>query len=144
VEEYGVMYLRGRVSKIFREGDKLRVLGADTLTGKKVDIPCDLVVLGMAMMPSEGTRELTLKLGIATNENGFIAEAHPKLRPLETSVPGIYVAGTAQGPRDIPDSVAMGSGAACKVLELFSQDEVELVRSQLPAISKEYDINKQI
>jgi heterodisulfide reductase subunit A len=126
VEEYGVMYLRGRVSKIFREGDKLRVLGADTLTGKKVDIPCDLVVLGMAMMPSEGTRELARKLGIATNESGFIAEAHPKFRPLETSVPGIYVAGTAQGPRDIPDSVAMGCGAASKVLELFSKDSVEI------------------
>ncbi len=124
VEEYGVMYLRGRVSKIFRDGDTLRVQGADTLTGQKVDIACDMVVLGMAMMPSEGAKDLARKLGIATNEYGFIAEAHPKLRPLETSVAGIYVAGTAQGPRDIPDSVAMGSGAASSVLELFSQDEV--------------------
>jgi heterodisulfide reductase subunit A len=125
VEEYGVMYLRGRVSKIFREGEQLRVQGADTLSGQNVDIACDLVVLGMAMMPSESARDLARKLGLAVNEHGFIAEAHAKLRPLETSVAGIYVAGTAQGPRDIPDSVAMGSGAASKVLELFSRDTVE-------------------
>ena len=115
-----MVYLRGRVSKIFREGDQLLVQGVDTLSGAKVEIPCDMVVLGMAMIPSEEAKELARKLGIATNEHGFIAEAHPKLRPLETSAPGIFVAGTAQGPRDIPDSVAMGSGAASMVMELFS------------------------
>lgn len=121
VEEYGVTYLRGRVSKIYREGDQLMVLGADTLTGRRVEIPCDMVVLGMAMMPSEDGRLLARTLGIATNEHGFIAEAHAKLRPCDTSVAGIYVAGTAQGPRDIPDSVAMGSGAASRVLEFFAE-----------------------
>lgn len=120
VEEYGVVYLRGRISKIFRDGDQLKVQGVDTLSGAKVEIPCDMVVLGMAMIPSEDAIGLARKLGIATNEHGFIAEAHQKLRPLETSAPGIFVAGTAQGPRDIPDSVAMGSGAASMVLELFS------------------------
>ncbi|MCL0065988.1 CoB--CoM heterodisulfide reductase iron-sulfur subunit A family protein [Dehalococcoidia bacterium] len=123
VEEYDVMYLRGRVSKIFRDGDRLWVQGADTLSGKRVDISCDLVVLGMAMMPSAGFKELARKLGIATDEYGFITEIHSKFRPMETSVPGIYVAGTAQGPRDIPDSVAMGSGVASKVLRVLSLEE---------------------
>jgi len=123
VEEDGVLYLRGRVSKVFRDGDKLRVWGADTLTGKRVELSCDLVVLGMAMVPDPAGKELMRILGIDTDVYGFIAEAHPKLRPLETSVPGIYVAGTAQGPKDIPDSVAQGSGAASKVLTLFSQQE---------------------
>jgi heterodisulfide reductase subunit A len=128
VEEYDVMYLRGRVSKVFRDGDRLRVQGADTLSGKRVDISCDLVVLGMAMMPSAEFKGLARKLGIATDEYGFITEVHSKFRPMETSVPGIYVAGTAQGPRDIPDSVAMGSGVASKVLDLFSRDEVAVGR----------------
>lgn len=123
VEEYGVIYLRGRVSRIYREGDQLMVLGADTLSGKRLEIPCDMVVLGMAMMPSEEGRLLAHRLGLAVNEHGFIAEAHAKLRPCETSVAGIYVAGTAQGPRDIPDSVAMGSGAASRVLEFFAAAE---------------------
>ncbi|MFC1916461.1 FAD-dependent oxidoreductase, partial [Chloroflexota bacterium] len=126
VEEDGVLYLRGRVSKIFREGDKLKVWGADTLSGKRIEIACDLVVLGLALVPNPAGKELAQKLGIATNEYGFITEIHPKLRPLETSVPGIYVAGIAQGPKDIPDSVAQASGAASKVLSLFSSSKLTL------------------
>ena len=62
-------------------------------------------------------------LGIEADRYGFIVEADVKLRPLETTVPGIYVCGTAQGPRDIPDSVAQASGAAGKVLALFAQHD---------------------
>ena len=123
VEEDGVLYLRGRVSRVFRDGEKLKVCGVDTLSGKNVDISCDLVVLGLAMVSDPVGQELAQRLGIATDEYGFITEVHPKLNPLETSVPGIYVAGTAQGPRDIPDSVAQASGAASKVLALFSTGE---------------------
>ncbi|MDO9334230.1 MAG: CoB--CoM heterodisulfide reductase iron-sulfur subunit A family protein [Dehalococcoidales bacterium] len=121
VVEDGVLYLRGKVSRVFREGDKLRVYGADTLSGKRVEIAADLVVLGMAVMPSDGTKELLIKLGIAFDEAGFVAESHAKFRPLETNVPGIFVAGMAQGAKDIPDSVAQGSGAAGRVLTLFAQ-----------------------
>jgi len=123
VEEDGVRYLRGRVSRVFREGEKLSVWGVDTLSGKNIDISCDLVVLGLAMVPNPAGKELAQKLGIATDEYGFITEVHPKMSPLETSVPGIYMAGTAQGPRDIPDSVAQASGAASKALTLFSSGE---------------------
>ena len=126
VEEDGVLYLRGRVSKVFRDGEKLKVWGVDTLSGKRVEISCDLVVLGMAMVPNPTGKELAQKLGMFVDEYGFISEVHPKLRPLETSVPGIYVAGTAQGPKDIPDSVSQASGAASKVLALFSSNELVL------------------
>jgi len=128
VEEDGVLYLRGRVSKVFRDEDKLKVWGVDTLSGKRVEIACDLVVLGLALVPNPASKELAQKLGIASDEYGFITEAHPKLRPLETSVPGIYVAGTAQGPKDIPDSVAQASGTASKVLGLFSSGEPVLAK----------------
>ena len=90
------------------------------MTGKRIELSCDLVVLAMAMVPNPAGVELMQRLGIKTDVHGFVAEAHPKLRPLETTVSGIYVAGTAQGPKDIPDSVAQGSGAASKVLTLFS------------------------
>ncbi len=130
VEEDGVLYLRGRVSKVFREGEKLMVWGADTLTGKKIELSCDLVVLGMAMVPNPAAEELMRTLGINTDSHGFITEAHYKLRPLETSVPGIYIAGAAQGPKDIPDSVAQGSGAASKVLALFSKKEPVLEKAE--------------
>jgi heterodisulfide reductase subunit A len=121
VVEEGVLYLRGKVSRIFREGDKLRVYGADTLSDKRVEISADLVVLGMAVMPSDGVKDLLKKLGVRADENGFVAENHPKFHPMETSKPGIFVAGMAQGSKDIPDSVAQGSGAAGRVLTLFAQ-----------------------
>jgi len=125
-EEGGAIYLRGRVSKVFRDGDKIKVWGVNTLLGKRVEIDADLVVLGMAIIPNAGAKELAEKLGIATDEHGFMSEIHPKLRPLETSVPGIFLAGMAQGPRDIPDSVAQAGGAASKVMAILAKDELIL------------------
>ncbi|MEE8353970.1 MAG: CoB--CoM heterodisulfide reductase iron-sulfur subunit A family protein [Dehalococcoidales bacterium] len=119
----GAVYLRGKVSRIYREGDRLVVQGADTLSGRQVNIKCDLVVLGMAMLPSPGTAELAARLGIDVGPEGFVTEDHAKFRPLETSRPGIFVAGTAQGPKDIPDSVAQGSGAAGRVITLLSRHQ---------------------
>jgi heterodisulfide reductase subunit A len=55
-----------------------------------------------------------------------MSEIHLKLRPLETSVPGIFIAGMAQGPRDIPDSVAQAGGAASKVMAILAKDELIL------------------
>jgi heterodisulfide reductase subunit A len=124
VKDEGLLYLRGKVARVYREGDKLTVQGVDTLTGKRVDISCDMVVLGTAIVPNPATADLATQMGIPANEHGFITEADPKLRPLETPVPGIFVCGTAQGPRDIPDSVAQASGAAGKVLMLFSKSEL--------------------
>ncbi|MEM2989727.1 MAG: CoB--CoM heterodisulfide reductase iron-sulfur subunit A family protein, partial [Halobacteria archaeon] len=112
IEEEGVLYIRGRVSRVFEEDGKLIVWGEDTLSGEKVEVKADLVVLATAMLPSSDAREIARKLRIAIDEYGFLTEAHPKLRPLESLTPGIYLAGTSQSPRDIPDTVAHASGAA--------------------------------
>jgi heterodisulfide reductase subunit A len=124
VEEEDLIYLRGKVSKVFEEDDKVVVWGVDTLTQKKVEIKADLVVLATAAVPSEGTKEIAKKLRIASDENGWLTEAHPKLRPLETMTAGIFLAGTAQGPKDIPETVSQASGAASKVAAMFSKDEL--------------------
>jgi heterodisulfide reductase subunit A len=121
VQSEGIVYLRGKVSRIYRDGQKLKVCGADTLSGKAVEIAADTVVLGMAVLPSEGTKALAARLGINTGDTGFVSEEDAKFRPVETSVPGVYVAGMAQGPKDIPDSAAQGSAAAGKVLALLAQ-----------------------
>jgi heterodisulfide reductase subunit A len=63
-------------------------------------------------------------LKIQTDVHGFLSEAHPKLRPVETLTAGFYLAGCAQAPKDIPDVVAQASGAASKVFTLFSQEEL--------------------
>jgi heterodisulfide reductase subunit A len=124
-EEFGVMYLRGRVSRIFEKGQKVVVWGADTLSGRNVEIEADMVVLATAMTPRVDSPEVAKKLGIAYDQHGFFSEAHPKLRPVETNTAGVFLAGACQAPRDIADTVAQASGAASKVLGLFSSDELE-------------------
>ena len=121
MEEEGILYLRGRVSRIFRDSEKVIVWGVDTLTGRKVEIAADMVVLATAIGPQNDAKELAMKLGIVTDAHGFLTEAERKLRPVETEVKGIYLAGCAQGPRDIADAVAHANAAASKVQGLFAQ-----------------------
>ncbi len=132
IEEDGAMYLRGRVSRLWRDGDRIIVKGEDTLLGKAVEIRADMVVLATAMMPQPGIGGLAQKLGVPYDRYGFLAEAHPKLRPVETNSSGVFVAGSCQAPRDIPDSVSMGSAVAGKILGLFSAAELE----REPAVAK--------
>lgn len=124
MEEEKIVYLRGKVSKVYRDGEKIVVMGVDTLTGRQVEIEADLVVLATAVVPSDGVKELASKLRISTDEYGFIKEAHLKLRPAETLTSGIFLGGMAQSPKDITDSVSQGSAAASKVLSLFSNEEL--------------------
>jgi len=123
-EEDNVIYIRGKVSKIAKENGKLKIWGADTLTGEQVELNVDMVVTANALLPSTGVKELASKLRIPTDTHGWLQEAHLKLRPMETLTNGIYIAGAAQSPKDITDSVAQASGAAAKVLALFSQDYI--------------------
>jgi heterodisulfide reductase subunit A len=124
MDESGILYVRGEVSRVFRDGDKIKVWGVDTLLGKEVEITADLVVLARAMVPRPTTREMARKLNIASDEHGFLTEAHIKLRPVESLTSGIYLAGTAQWPRDLPDTIASAEAAASKVLSLFSREEL--------------------
>ena len=121
MEEDKVLFIRGKVSKVFREGDKVLVWGVDTLAGLPVEVAADLVVISQAMVPSPGTRELAQMLGLETDEFGWWVEQEANLAPLETNRSGVFLAGAGTGPKDIPEAVWQGSGAAGKVLSLFSQ-----------------------
>jgi heterodisulfide reductase subunit A len=121
MEEDRVLFVRGKVSKVFREGEKVMVWGVDTLTGLPVEVAADLVVISPAMVPSAGTRQMAEMLGLAVDEFGWWTEAESNLAPLETGRPGIFFAGAGTGPKDIPEAVAQGSGAAGKVLSLLTR-----------------------
>ena len=121
----GALYLHGRVSKIYREGDHLVVLGADALSGSNVRVEADMVVVETAMVPAAKSRATAMMFGVQCDEDGWITEAHPKLRPVETASRGIYLAGAAQGPKDIPDTVAQAGAAAAKVIGMFAHDSLE-------------------
>ncbi|MGD9029590.1 MAG: CoB--CoM heterodisulfide reductase iron-sulfur subunit A family protein [Anaerolineae bacterium] len=124
MEESGVVYLRGKVSKVVPRNGRLDVWGADTLSAKSLRVGADLVVLAMATVPSGGSDDLARLLRVGIDENGFLSEAHPKLRPVESLTAGVYVAGAAQFPKDIPETVAQASGAAAKVMKLFAQEKM--------------------
>jgi heterodisulfide reductase subunit A len=83
-----------------------------------------MVVLATAGVANDGAEALAQKLHVSHDAHRFFAEAHPKLRPVETHTAGIFLAGACQSPKDIPESVAAASGAAAKVAALFSQNEL--------------------
>jgi heterodisulfide reductase subunit A len=120
----GTTYLRGKVSKVFRQGDKVIVWASDTLAGRKVELEADLVVLASAVVANPTGVELAKKLKMQVDTHGFLTEAHPKLRPVETLTGGFFLAGCGQGPKDIPETVAQASAAAAKVLAMFGQEKI--------------------
>lgn len=83
-----------------------------------------MVVLASAGVANNGSEELAQKLHVSYDQYHFFAEAHPKLKPVETNTAGIFLAGACQAPKDIPESVAAASGAAAKVIGLFSNSEL--------------------
>ncbi len=124
VTDEGATYIRGKVSKVYKDNGKIVVLGADTLSGKQVEVETDMVVLATGMIPTEANEELVRRLKIQCDVKGFLTEAHPKLRPVESQTMGIFLAGAAQGPKDIPEVVAQASGAASKAIVILSQDKI--------------------
>ncbi len=125
IEEDHVRYVRGRVSRIYERDGKLVVKGVDTLLNSRpVEIEADLVVLASAMVPQPDAEALAQKMKISYDQDKFLSEAHPKLRPVEMNTAGVFVAGACQAPKDIPETVAQASGAASKVCGLFSKDEL--------------------
>lgn len=133
IDEDHVNYVRGRVARVYEKDGKLIVKGVDTLLGATpVEIEADMVVLATAGVSNKGAEELAQKLHISYDPYKFFAEAHPKLRPVETNTAGIFLAGACQAPKDIPETVATASGTAAKVAALFSQPD--LVREPLIAV----------
>jgi len=133
IEDDGVNYIRGRVARVYEKDGKLIVKGADTLLGsKQVEIEADMVVLATAGVASPGAEELAQKMHVSYDAYKFFSEAHPKLKPVETNTAGIFLCGACQAPKDIPETVGMASGAAAKVIGLFSNSE--LTREPLIAV----------
>ncbi len=121
VQERGVRYLRGRTGELMEEPDgSLRARIEDTVRRSKSEELYDLVVLSAGLEGSAGTSEIARVFGLAQNAAGFIAESQLKLRPIETARPGIFVAGTAQGPKSIPDTIAQAKAAAASAFNLLN------------------------
>jgi heterodisulfide reductase subunit A len=98
----------------------------DGLTwGEEVEVPVDLVVLSVGMMPAD-VSSVREGLKLAEGADRFLLEVHPKLRPVELAVTGVLLAGTSQGPKDVTETTASASAAAAKVVTLLSKGHVDL------------------
>ncbi len=131
-QDEGTRFIRGKAARITDRAEskdeegKLIVIAENTLLGEILRVPVDMVILCTAMEARKDARDLGRILGINQGADGFFLEEHPKLAPLNTATDGVFLAGTCQGPKDIPDTVAQASGAASKSLLLASKGEVEI------------------
>ena len=124
VEQYGVEYIKGMVGKVWKNGDKLMVQGSDLLNGEQLLLETDMVVLATAIEPDPSARSVATMLTASMDTNDFFTEAHAKLRPVESPTAGVFLSGTCQGPKDVPETVAQASAAAAKVIGLLSKDKM--------------------
>ena len=121
VRNEGVLYRRGNPSEIIRKGEGVLVRAEDTLLGEPVEVEADLVVLAVGMTAQPGGSDLADTLSIKRGIDGFFVEEHPKLRTVESGVPGVFLAGCCQGPKDIPDTVAHAKAAAAAAMILLEK-----------------------
>ena len=141
VLEEGTLFIRGRVAEVTDaarlpgEEGKLIIQAEDTLAGAQRRVPVDMVILSAALEPRADSDEVAKKFGISCSTNGFFIEKHPKLDPVSTMTEGLFVAGCATGPKDIPATVAQGSAAAARVLSYIQKGEItiEPVRASVNA-----------
>jgi heterodisulfide reductase subunit A len=121
VQSQGVRYVRSRVGELATEpGEGLSIRFEDTVTGRKQWEKYDLVILSAGLEASSGTGDIAKVAGLQTHGAGFIKEYHPKLRPVDTQRAGIFVCGTAQGPKTIPESIAQAKAAASRAVSMLS------------------------
>lgn len=123
-EQERILYIRGKAGRVYQEDGHIVVWGVDTLSNKRMEVEADLVVLATSMEPHPSARQLAQVLKINCGGEGFFKEAHPKLRPIDSLTAGIFLAGSGQAPKDIPEAVSQGSGAAAKAVGLLTKEKL--------------------
>ena len=130
--EDGIVFIRGKASQVTdraqteQEKGKLTVCVEDTLLGKFIRVPVDMVILCDALEPRADTEQTAKVFSIGRRADGFFMERHVKLDPISTLSEGIFIAGCCEGPKDIPDTVAQAKAAASEVLSLLARGSVEI------------------
>jgi heterodisulfide reductase subunit A len=124
----GVKFIRGRVAEVNgnSNGGKVLLKVEDTLTRQIIESEFDLVVLSVGLRPSQGSKEIAGILKLGKSPDGFLQEAHPKFRPVDTLADGVFICGCAQGPKDIPDTVAQASAASSRAIRLMNRGEYDI------------------
>jgi len=134
VKMSGVLYSRGLPGEIYKKAgsDRVVIRAENTLIGEPIEKEADLVVLGMGLKPNKGVESVISMLKLSKSVDGFLMEAHPKLRPVDTATDGIFIAGCCASPKDITDSIAQGKATASGSLLYLVQLKAKIE----PAISQ--------
>jgi len=98
----------------------------ETLSGEEVEVPADMVILMVGMEGRDDAKEISHKAGISLCGNKFFIEKHPKLDPVATTTSGVYVVGSCQAPKDIPDSISQARAASARIMAIIAQGAVEV------------------
>jgi heterodisulfide reductase subunit A len=122
----GVHFHHGRVKSIQQSGTRLQVKWDEAFHDQPDQVEVDMVVLATGLEPRADAGLVSQLFGISRSRDGFFMERHPKLAPVETTSEGIYLAGSCQSPKDIPDSVAQAGAAASAALSLMDQGVIAL------------------
>jgi len=109
----------------------------DSLLDMKLCINCDAVILSAGTVPRQDTANLAQKLKVPLTQDGFLLEAHMKLRPVDFASDGVYLCGLAHGPKSLTESIAQASAAAARATTVLSKRQIELE----PRISQVVDEN---
>ncbi len=125
-QEAGVSFVRGRVAEVEESDGRTIIHYEDTLSGETLQEACDLVVLAVGMEANKDTEVLSKMLNLSTRPDRFLQSAHPKMRPVQTHIRGVYIAGCAGGPKEIQVSIEQGSAAAAKADALLRRGEIEV------------------
>ncbi len=124
----GVRYIRGLPGEIEEDPQtgNLRVFVENTTTGVLEQHEFDLLVLSIGAVPSGDTESVRRLVNVSRTGDGFLMEAHPKLKPVDTPTKGVYIAGCAESPKDVKDSVTQASAAAARVEILLNAPKIRV------------------
>jgi heterodisulfide reductase subunit A2 len=130
VSEEGINLVRGKVADIYPDPSngkdgQLIMQAEDTLMGRILKVPVDMVVLSVGLEPHGESEKLRRMFNLSCSSEGWFLERHPKLAPVNTFTDGIFLAGCCQGPKDIPDSVAQAGAAAAEAFSLIDRGHME-------------------
>jgi heterodisulfide reductase subunit A len=121
VQKKGVVYRKGIPSELYQKEGKLVVRAEDELLGETYEEHADLVVLATGLTARKNDDQLRNLLKLSRGPDRFYLEAHPKLRPLDTAMEGIFLAGACQGPKDLCDTLSQAHGTASRgTIPLFA------------------------
>ncbi len=124
----GVSFIRGLPSEVVenKETRNLHLRGEDTISNIVYNIETEMVVLSVGVEPRRDSDAITSLLHLSKTSDGFLMEAHPKLKPVDTPAAGIFIAGCAESPKDIKDSVTQASAAAARAGMLMAKGKVAI------------------